>query len=146
MLPTPRKLLNHDIYIFFQAGEKVAKLYGVDAADLYKCITKPKIKVGTEFVAKGMNVNQCNYSVGAMAKALFDRLFKWLVTKCNETLATGQKRASFIGVLDIAGFEIFEVNTLIYAPPTTINPFMCLKSLSLSPLQRNYFIKDNPYF
>ncbi|XP_050734444.1 myosin heavy chain, muscle-like [Eriocheir sinensis] len=93
-----------------EAGEKVAKLYGVDAADLYKCITKPKIKVGTEFVAKGMNVNQCNYSVGAMAKALFDRLFKWLVTKCNETLATGQKRASFIGVLDIAGFEIFEYN------------------------------------
>ncbi|XP_045127368.1 myosin heavy chain, muscle-like [Portunus trituberculatus] len=93
-----------------EAGEKVATLAGTDAADLYRCITKPKIKVGAEFVAKGMNVNQCNYSVGAMAKALFDRLFKWLVKKCNETLATGQKRAYFIGVLDIAGFEIFEFN------------------------------------
>ena len=93
----------------FQAGECIAALNGVDSADLYRCITKPKIKVGTEFVAKGMNVNQCNYSVGAMAKTLFDRTFKWLVKKCNETLATGQKRASFIGVLDIAGFEIFEV-------------------------------------
>ncbi|KAK3852426.1 hypothetical protein Pcinc_040988 [Petrolisthes cinctipes] len=93
-----------------EVGERIAKILKTDAADLYKAITKPKIKVGSEFVSKGMNVNQCNYSVGAMAKALFDRVFKWLVVKCNETLATGQKRASFIGVLDIAGFEIFDYN------------------------------------
>ncbi|KAK3868073.1 hypothetical protein Pcinc_026508, partial [Petrolisthes cinctipes] len=68
------------------------------------------LKVGAEFVAKGMNVAQCNYGVGAMAKALFDRVFRWLVTKCNVTLETGLKRASFIGVLDIAGFEIFDYN------------------------------------
>ncbi|KAG7174233.1 Myosin heavy chain, muscle-like 8, partial [Homarus americanus] len=91
-----------------EVGETVAKLLGVDGADLYKCITKPKIKVGAEFVAKGMNVNQCSYSVGALAKGLFDRVFKFLVQKCNVTLETGLKRASFIGVLDIAGFEIFD--------------------------------------
>ena len=78
--------------------------------DLYKNITKPKIKVGNEFVSKGMNVKQCDYSIGALAKSLFDRLFKYLVTICNKTLATGQKRATFIGVLDIAGFEIFDVS------------------------------------
>ncbi|KAK3868076.1 hypothetical protein Pcinc_026511 [Petrolisthes cinctipes] len=93
-----------------EVGERVATLLGTDGADLYKAITKPKIKVGSEFVSKGMNVNQCNYSVGAMAKALFDRVFKWLVVKCNITLGTGLKRAHFIGVLDIAGFEIFEYN------------------------------------
>ena len=92
-----------------QAGDKVAQMMIMDGADLYKNITKPKIKVGAEFVAKGMNVDQCYYSVGAMAKAIYDRVFRWLVTKCNETLATGLKRVSFIGVLDIAGFEIFEV-------------------------------------
>ena len=52
------------------------------------------------------------YSVGAMAKAIFDRLFKWLVIRVNETLETGQKRVQFIGVLDIAGFEIFDVRFL----------------------------------
>ncbi|KAK8374420.1 hypothetical protein O3P69_015634 [Scylla paramamosain] len=93
-----------------EVGEKLGTLMGVDSVDLYKNITKPKIKVGNEFVAKGMNVNQCNYSIGALAKSLFDRLFKYLVTICNKTLATGQKRATFIGVLDIAGFEIFEYN------------------------------------
>ena len=45
-----------------------------------------------------------------MAKAMFDRLFKWLVKKVNLTLDTKQKRAHFIGVLDIAGFEIFDVS------------------------------------
>jgi myosin heavy subunit len=45
-----------------------------------------------------------------MAKSIFDRMFKWLVKKCNDTLDTKQKRASFSGVLDIAGFEIFDEN------------------------------------
>ena len=45
-----------------------------------------------------------------MAKAMFDRLFKFLVKKCNETLDTKQAKNQFIGVLDIAGFEIFDVS------------------------------------
>lgn len=53
---------------------------------------------------------QVTYSVGAMSKGMFDRLFKFLVKKCNETLDTQQKRQHFIGVLDIAGFEIFDVS------------------------------------
>nr|XP_045582187.1 myosin heavy chain, muscle-like isoform X2 [Procambarus clarkii] len=93
-----------------EVGDKVAKLLGVEGEDLYRNITKPKIKVGAEFVSKGMNVDQCYYSVGALAKGLFDRVFKFLVQKCNVTLETGMKRAMFIGVLDIAGFEIFDYN------------------------------------
>ncbi|XP_030752167.1 myosin heavy chain, muscle isoform X22 [Sitophilus oryzae] len=92
-------------------GEKVAKLLGIDAQGLYTAFVKPRIKVGNEFVTQGRNVNQVNYSVGAMSKAMFDRLFKFLVKKCNETLDTQQKRQHFIGVLDIAGFEIFDFNS-----------------------------------
>ncbi|KAG0710436.1 Myosin heavy chain, muscle [Chionoecetes opilio] len=93
-----------------EAGGKVATLMGTDVNDLYLAITKPKIKVGTEFVSKGMNKDMCFYSIGAMAKALFDRVFKFIVSICNVTLETGLKRNTFIGVLDIAGFEIFEEN------------------------------------
>ncbi|XP_050298498.1 myosin heavy chain, muscle isoform X38 [Anthonomus grandis grandis] len=93
-----------------EEGEKVAKLLGVDAPGLYTALVKPRIKVGNEFVTQGRNVNQVSYSVGAMSKAMFDRLFKFLVKKCNETLDTKQKRQHFIGVLDIAGFEIFDYN------------------------------------
>ena len=76
---------------------------------MYRGLTKPKIKVGNEFVTQGRSVQQVSYSVGAIAKGLFDRTFKWLVKKCNVTLETGLKRSHFIGVLDIAGFEIFDV-------------------------------------
>nr|CAH7712526.1 unnamed protein product [Callosobruchus chinensis] len=93
-----------------EEGERVGKLLGCDAAGLYTAFVKPRIKVGNEFVTQGRNVAQVNYSVGAMSKAVFDRLFKFLVKKCNETLDTKQKRQHFIGVLDIAGFEIFDFN------------------------------------
>jgi len=88
----------------------VGELLGVDGDDLCKNLCKPRIKVGNEFVTQGRNVDQVNYSVGAIAKGLFDRLFKYLVVMCNKTLETGQKRSHFIGVLDIAGFEIFDYN------------------------------------
>ncbi|XP_032677925.1 myosin heavy chain, muscle isoform X4 [Odontomachus brunneus] len=93
-----------------EEGDRVAKLLGTDCADLYKNLLKPRIKVGNEFVTQGRNKDQVAYSVGAMSKAMFDRVFKWLVKKCNETLDTKQKRQHFIGVLDIAGFEIFDYN------------------------------------
>lgn len=93
-----------------EEGERVAKLLGVDCQDMYKNLLKPRIKVGNEFVTQGRNKDQVAYSVGAMSKAMFDRVFKWLVKKCNETLDTKQKRQHFIGVLDIAGFEIFDYN------------------------------------
>merc|ERR1712083_594848 len=49
--------------------------------------------------------------VGGIARASFDRLFKWLIIKCNDTLIDkSMKKANFCAVLDIAGFEIFEYN------------------------------------
>lgn len=57
-----------------------------------------------------MNVVQCGYTLGAMTKSIYDRLFKYLIRRCNDTLDTKQKKASFAGVLDIAGFEIFDEN------------------------------------
>ena len=42
---------------------------------------------------------------------IFFRLFLFIVKKINEQLST-EKASSFIGVLDISGFEIFKVNSL----------------------------------
>jgi len=52
---------------------------------------------------------QVVYSVAALAKAIYGKMFTWLVARVNKTLDTKNKRQYFIGVLDIAGFEIFEV-------------------------------------
>merc|ERR1719342_215173 len=50
-------------------------------------------------------------ATGGIARAIFDRLFKWLIDKCNDTLIDHSlKKANFCAVLDIAGFEIFEYN------------------------------------
>ena len=46
----------------------------------------------------------------ALAKATYERLFRWLVHRINKALdRTKRQGASFIGILDIAGFEIFQV-------------------------------------
>merc|ERR1719398_575635 len=91
--------------------KKVAELYGVDFNELFKAFCKPKIKVGTEWVTKGQTLEQAHTGVGGIARASFDRLFKWLIIKCNETLIDPtMKKNNFCAVLDIAGFEIFEYN------------------------------------
>ena len=50
------------------------------------------------------------FAIEAISKALYERLFKWVVGKINKVLdRTRRQGASFIGILDIAGFEIFQV-------------------------------------
>ena len=49
-------------------------------------------------------------SVGALAKSIYEKLFLWMVIRINEMLDTKQQRNYYIGVLDIAGFEIFDVS------------------------------------
>merc|ERR1712214_124122 len=90
---------------------KAAALMGVNAAAMIKAFCKPRIKVGTEWVTKGQTCDQATGAVGGIARAIFDRLFKWLIEKCNDTLIDPTlKKANFCAVLDIAGFEIFEYN------------------------------------
>merc|ERR1712042_275224 len=90
---------------------KVAELFGVGGDELFKAFCKPKIKVGTEWVTKGQTCAQATNGVGGIARATFDRIFKWLIIKCNDTLIDkSMKKSNFVAVLDIAGFEIFEYN------------------------------------
>merc|ERR1719491_98876 len=90
---------------------KVATLFGVDPYAYLKAFCKPKIKVGAEWVTKGQTCAQAISGCGGIARASFDRLFKWLIIKCNETLIDPtMKKNNFCAVLDIAGFEIFEYN------------------------------------
>lgn len=49
------------------------------------------------------------YAVGALAKKIYENMFLWMVIRINLTLDTKNARQHYIGVLDIAGFEIFDV-------------------------------------
>uniref|UniRef100_A0A5G2Q7D6 Myosin, heavy chain 1, skeletal muscle, adult n=1 Tax=Sus scrofa TaxID=9823 RepID=A0A5G2Q7D6_PIG len=95
-----------------EVADKAAYLQGLNSADLLKALCYPRVKVGNEFVTKGQTVQQVYNAVGALAKAVYDKMFLWMVTRINQQLDTKQPRQYFIGVLDIAGFEIFDFNSL----------------------------------
>ncbi|XP_061578251.1 myosin heavy chain, fast skeletal muscle-like isoform X2 [Cololabis saira] len=93
-------------------ADKIAYLLGLNSADMLKGLCYPRVKVGNEFVTKGQTVPQVHNSVTALAKSIYGRMFDWMVVRINQMLDTKQARNHFIGVLDIAGFEIFDFNTL----------------------------------
>uniref|UniRef100_A0A8C3BP48 Uncharacterized protein n=1 Tax=Cairina moschata TaxID=8855 RepID=A0A8C3BP48_CAIMO len=95
-----------------EVADKAAYLMGLNSADLLKALCYPRVKVGNEYVTKGQTVQQVNNSVGALAKAVYEKMFLWMVVRINQQLDTKQPRQYFIGVLDIAGFEIFDFNSL----------------------------------
>uniref|UniRef100_A0A8D3D6B5 Uncharacterized protein n=1 Tax=Scophthalmus maximus TaxID=52904 RepID=A0A8D3D6B5_SCOMX len=93
-------------------ADKIAYLLGLNSADMLKALCYPRVKVGNEYVTKGQTVPQVNNSVTALAKSIYERMFLWMVVRINQMLDTKQQRNYYIGVLDIAGFEIFDFNTL----------------------------------
>merc|ERR1711933_303713 len=92
-------------------ANKVATLAGIDAEWMITYFCKPKLKVGTEWVNKGSTCANASNSVAGIARAIYERTFRIVVDKCNETLCDPtMKKVTYIGVLDIAGFEIFDYN------------------------------------
>eukprot|EP00061_Rhincodon_typus_P016302 g44443.t1 len=91
-----------------EVADKAAYLMGLNSADLLKSLCFPRVKVGNEYVTKGQTVNN---AVGALAKSVYEKMFLWMVIRINQQLDTKQPRQFFIGVLDIAGFEIFDFNS-----------------------------------
>ncbi|KAI2663271.1 Myosin-9 [Labeo rohita] len=94
------------------AAQKVSHLLGMNVTDFARAILTPRIKVGRDYVQKAQSQEQAEFAVEALAKATYERLFRWLVMRINKALdKTKRQGASFIGILDIAGFEIFELNS-----------------------------------
>ena len=93
-------------------AQKVTHLLGINVNDLTRAFLKPRIKVGRDYVTKAQTKEQVEFAVEAISKAMYERLFKWIVTRINRSLdRTKRQGASFIGILDIAGFEIFYLNS-----------------------------------
>uniref|UniRef100_A0A8C8MA71 Myosin heavy chain 10 n=1 Tax=Oncorhynchus tshawytscha TaxID=74940 RepID=A0A8C8MA71_ONCTS len=94
------------------AAQKLCHLLGLNVMEFTRAILSPRIKVGRDYVQKAQTKEQADFAVEALAKATYERLFRWLVHRINKALdRTKRQGASFIGILDIAGFEIFELNS-----------------------------------
>uniref|UniRef100_A0A8C1Y3A3 Myosin VAb n=1 Tax=Cyprinus carpio TaxID=7962 RepID=A0A8C1Y3A3_CYPCA len=70
-----------------------------------------KLKTATEILNKPVTRLEAINGRDALAKHIYAKLFSWIVSQVNKALSTSSKPHSFIGVLDIYGFETFEVNS-----------------------------------
>merc|ERR1711981_187445 len=92
-------------------AQKVADLKGIDMEWMITYFCKPKLKVGAEWVVKGQTCSMAGNSVAGIGRSIYERVFRFIVTKCNATLFDPtMKKVQYIGCLDIAGFEIFDYN------------------------------------
>lgn len=93
---------------------KACQLLGVQTDPFIKGLLHPKVKAGREWVEKVQTPEQVRLALDALAKGIYERGFGDLVNKINTQLDRGgvsSDDSHFIGVLDIAGFEIFETNS-----------------------------------
>ncbi|KAG0178217.1 hypothetical protein DFQ29_003789 [Apophysomyces sp. BC1021] len=97
----------------FAAVERVCHLLGIPAQEFKKSLLTPRIKAGQDWVSQTKTPAQVQDSLHALAKALYERNFGSLVERINRAIdgPKTEDKMGFIGVLDIAGFEIFESNS-----------------------------------
>ncbi|XP_075312425.1 unconventional myosin-Vb isoform X2 [Odontesthes bonariensis] len=87
------------------------RLLGVELQQMQHWLCHRKLVTGSETYVKNMSARQATNARDALAKHIYARLFDWIVGNINKALQTSLKQHSFIGVLDIYGFETFEVNS-----------------------------------
>ena len=98
----------------FTQVEKTCQLLGINVEPFIQGLLHPKVKAGREWVEKVQTPEQVRSSLDALSKGIYERAFGDLVSRINRQLdrsGTGLDDSHFIGVLDIAGFEIFEENS-----------------------------------
>lgn len=98
------------------ALRNVANLLKVTEAELSKSLTQRVIAARGDIMRKEHNTQQAEFGRDALAKAIYDRLFTWIIHRINKSIlvpgSNVQKRFNkVIGVLDIYGFEVFESNS-----------------------------------
>uniref|UniRef100_A0A669D9U8 Unconventional myosin-Id n=1 Tax=Oreochromis niloticus TaxID=8128 RepID=A0A669D9U8_ORENI len=84
----------------------------VEKALLYRTVA-----TGRDVIEKQHTTQEANYGRDALAKAMYERLFCWIVSRINDVIEVRNYDAKIhgkntvIGVLDIYGFEIFQNNS-----------------------------------
>ncbi|XP_044731284.1 unconventional myosin ID [Chrysoperla carnea] len=95
--------------------QHISQLLNVTENDLTKALTERVIAARGDVMRKTHTLTEAEYGRDALGKAIYDRLFTWIVGKINDAIAvqehSKQYKSSVIGVLDIYGFEIFDNNS-----------------------------------
>lgn len=91
--------------------EKVCHILGLPEQEFSKALLRPRVKAGREWVTQARTKRQVIDEMAALCKTLYEKTFSYLVDRINRALDRPTSKSTFIGVLDIAGFEIFEINS-----------------------------------
>lgn len=94
--------------------ERACSILGVDATTFAKWIVKKQLITRGEKITSNLSQAQAVVVRDSVAKYIYSSLFDWLVDIINQSLATDDvlsRVKSFIGVLDIYGFEHFAKNS-----------------------------------
>ncbi|KAI3498060.1 hypothetical protein L1887_33781 [Cichorium endivia] len=103
---------NHVEPVIDEALLNVARLIGCEADDLKLALSTRKMKVGNDNIVQKLTLAQAIDTRDALAKSIYSCLFDWLVEQINKSLAVGKRRTGrSISILDIYGFESFDVNS-----------------------------------
>ncbi|KAM6475025.1 unconventional myosin-Vb isoform 4-T4 [Liasis olivaceus] len=99
-------ILNQDEHL-----HHFCRLLGVEHSQMEHWLCHRKLVTTSETYTKNMSLQQAVNARNALAKHIYAQLFNWIVQHINKALYTTVKQHSFIGVLDIYGFETFEYNS-----------------------------------
>lgn len=92
--------------------DDVCDLIGCGKKNLVKALTQRTVRTTNDRVRTDLCSTEANYARDALCKAIYSRLMTWLINRINLSIrvtAKGKKKS--MGVLDIYGFEIFEINS-----------------------------------
>lgn len=87
------------------------ELLGLETSKVAQWLCNRKIVTSSETVVKPMTRPQAVNARDALAKKIYAHLFDFIIEQINQALQFSGKQHTFIGVLDIYGFETFDVNS-----------------------------------
>lgn len=102
-------------YVQDDQVSEVCDLLGTEAQSLEQCLCSRRITTGStgEHFMKPCSTSECVERRDCIAKLVYSRLFDWIVNFINISIrAPPDSKHSFIGLLDIYGFENFHLNSL----------------------------------
>ncbi|KFQ56397.1 Unconventional myosin-Id, partial [Pelecanus crispus] len=95
----------------------IADLLSTKSDMVEKALLFRTVATGRDVIDKQHTEQEATYGRDAFAKAIYERLFCWIVTHINDVIevknydTTVHGKNTVIGVLDIYGFEIFDNNS-----------------------------------
>jgi myosin-1 len=91
----------------------LSRLLGVSADQIEEALTHRTIVARGQSTSGTLDADKAKYACDALSKALYSRMFTWLVNRINEAITASDSgsRMTVMGLLDIYGFEIMQTNS-----------------------------------